>query len=300
MRRLRHIRSDGTLVIEHQSVAALCALSLAPAGVIASCSLWWEPTSQAGRALVIGTFLILASGLLTLAWRRRRTVRIGRGSTLTWETGIECDDPYAVALHQNGERALLLESDDPARVLADARRIARETGAVLLGPDWVVQRSTVPRESTAGSTLHEDGLVWPAQLRASRTSVLAGLFVLVLSVGSIRAESEVSLLSAALPGLSVALAITIGALLAKMRVSVEAGPDGLRAERRGMVSRRELLSVATADVLDVQAVGHASHPERHLLIETVKGPVAVACADGAALRVARFWAQSTSRVSGGT
>jgi hypothetical protein len=126
------------------------------------------------------------------------------------------------------------------------------------------------------------------------------LFVLVLSVGSIHAESEVSLLSAALPGLSVALALTIGAMLARLRVCIDSGPEGLRAERRGLTGGRELLRLAAADILDVHAVGQASHAERHLVIETVSGPVALACAEDTARRVASFWSQNASRAIGGT
>jgi hypothetical protein len=300
VRRLRHIRSDGTVVIEHESAAAHCVLALLPAGAIASLAWFWEPTGADGRVLVTASFLLVAGVLLMLAWRRRRSVHVGRDSTLSWETGIESDDPYVVTLVQNGQREPLLEADDPARVIADARRIARETGAALVGPEWVVEPRGVSRAPRALATLHEEGLLWPAQLRASRTSVLAGLFVLVLSVGSIHAESEVSVLSAALPGLSVALALLIGAMLARMRVRIDSGPDGLRAERRGLSGARELLRLAAADILDVHAVGHASHAERHLVIETVNGPVAVACAEDTARRVASSWSQNASRAIGGT
>ncbi|HET9932576.1 MAG TPA: hypothetical protein VFQ35_17860 [Polyangiaceae bacterium] len=284
-------------MIEHRSVAALCTLAAVPATLIAATAWIWQPSWALGRALVTACLAALFAALWVLAAGRRRTIRVERGSTLTWETGIESDDPYGVALHQNGVRELVIENNDPARVLADARRLARETGAVLLGPEWIAGRRTAPRDPSSFPAISAEGLVWPAQLRASRTSVLAGLFVLVLSAGSIRAESEVSLLSAALPGFSVVLALLIGALLAKLRVVVEASPAGLRAERRGVGAPRTLLNLPLESVLDVNAVGHPSHPETHLLIETVDGPVALTCAEETARGVARTWA-SSRRASG--
>ena len=298
MRRLRHIRSDGTVVIEHRSVASLCVLSLLPATAIASLAWFWQPTWSGGRALVSACLGLVAATLMLLATWRKRTLRVERGSAITWESGIESDVPYGVALHHHGERRLLLENDDPARVVADARRIARETGAVLLGPDWLLEQSGGPRDPRGLSTQHEEGLLWPTQLRTSRTTVLAGLFVLVLSAGSIRAESEISWLSAALPGLSVALALLIGFMLAKLRVHVDSGPDGLHAERRGVGAPRALLKLPLSEVLEVHAIGHASHPERHLLIETVHGPVSLSCAEAPARRIARFWSRAAGRVAG--
>ena len=282
-------------------MAALCALAAFPATVIAATSWVWQPTWVGGRALVTAVWVLVLAGLGLLAAKHRRAVRVERGSTLTWETGIESDDPYAVALPQNGARQVLLEDSDPARVLADARRVARETGAVLLGPEWVSERRASVRPAGTFSTpISAEGLVWPYQLRASRTAVLAGLFVLVLSAGSIRAESEVSLLSAALPGISVVLALVVGAFLAKLRVFVEAGPEGLRAERRGVGAPRTLLTLPLASVLDVNAVGHPSHPETHLLIETLDGPVSLNCAEETARGVARSWAASARRAAGAT
>lgn len=280
-------------------MAALCALAAFPTTVIAATSWVWQPTWAGGRALVTAVWVFVMAGLFLLASKRRRRVRVERGSTLTWETGIESDDPYSVALHQNGSRELLIEDSDPARVLADARRVARETGAVLLGPEWVSeQRSALRAPATFAPSIQAEGLVWPHQLRASRTTVLGGLFVLVLSAGSIRAESEVSLLSAALPGISVVLALIVGAFLAKLRVFVEAGPEGLRAERRGVGAPRTILTLPLASVLDVNAVGHPSHPETHLLIETLDGPVSLNCAEETARGVARSWAASACRPAG--
>lgn len=297
MRSLRHIRSDGTVVIEQRSVASLCALSAFPAAIMAGTAWVWVPTWAGGRALVSACFIAAVGVLAALAWNRRRAFRIEPGSTLTWETALESDDPYTVALYQSGAREVVLQGDDPARVLADARRVARETGAVLRGPDWVSVRPR-RREPVGLTALSAEGLIWPSQLRASRTTVLAALFVLVLSAGSIRAESEVSLLSAALPGGSVVVALLIGTFLAKLRVVVHAGPEGLRAERCGLGAPRKLLELPLESVIDVHAVGHPTHPERHLLIETVDGPVGLTCADALARKVAQYWTGSARRVSG--
>lgn len=294
MRRLRHIRSDGAVVIEQRSVAALCALSLLPASGIAATAWVWVPSWAGGRALVTVCFLVVLGVLGALAWTRKRTLHVAPGTALTWETALESDDPYSVALHRSGTRELLLEGDDPAQVLADARRIARETGAVLRGPEWVAARAA-RRDPGPRAALSIEGLIWPSQLRASRTTVLGALFVLVLSAGSIRAESEVSLLSAALPGVSVVAALLIGTFLAKLRVVVEAGPEGLRAERRGLGAPQKLLSLPLESIIDVHAVGHPSHPERHLLIETVDGPVSLTCAGTLARRVAQYWTGSARR-----
>jgi len=282
-------------VIEQRSLAELCLLSLVPLAVIASLAWFCEPTWSGGRALVSASYGLIVLLLLRLGLLRQRTVRIAAGSTLTWEAGIESDDPYAVHLHQGGSHALLLEGDDPARVLADARRIASAAGALLIGPEWLVERQGAPAESNAPAASSEEGLLWPAQLRTSRTALFGGLFVLVVFVGSIRAESELSLLAATLPLLTVVLAFALAAVLGKMRICIHSGPDGLRAERRGLGAPRPLLSVPLKSLRAVHAVGHPNYPERHLLVETDAGLVSLQCAETTARRVARLWTINTRR-----
>ncbi|MFZ5891345.1 MAG: hypothetical protein ACOY0T_09865 [Myxococcota bacterium] len=294
MRRLRDIRSDGAVIIQQRSVAALCVLSLVPAAVIASLAWWWVPTWNGGRGLVTACLALVTLVLLRLAWTRQRTLHVQRGSALTWHNGLESDDPYGLILHQGDQRELLIEAEDPAEVVAGARRIARETGAVLLGPDWLAERSLTRRDPASVSETSEEALLWPAQLRTSRTTLFGGLFVLLVFIGSINAESEVSLLSAMLPLLAVVLALVIAWQLARLRLRVHSGPSGLRAERIGLFGVRPLLSVPLDSLGDVHALGHPSHPERHLLVETRNGPVSLPCAEASARRVARFWGRRSS------
>ncbi|MGC4088592.1 MAG: hypothetical protein QM756_11985 [Polyangiaceae bacterium] len=123
--------------------------------------------------------------------------------------------------------------------------------------------------------------------------------MLLASIGSIRAESELSLLSAILPVLAVALAVGLGLFLRQLRVRVHSGPHGLRAEQATFGAPRPLLTVPLEALGAVHAVGHPNHPERHLLVETQDGPVSLACADAAARQVARYWAANARVRTGG-
>jgi hypothetical protein len=216
-------------------------------------------------------------------------VRVKADDELSWEPCIDGDDPYRVVLVQGAERVLLLEHDSPAVVLESARRVSAETGARLVGPDWLAPRTSVSGGMPASprAALSVVGLSSSGQLRTAIATLGGSVFVLLVFLVSVKAEAGVSLLSAALPLASVFLPALIGAYLSSLRVRATRGPDGIQAERVIFGRPVKLLSVPADTILSVHAVGHAPHPERHVLIDTLSGPRAFALAGEAARELAQ-------------
>jgi hypothetical protein len=189
---------------------------------------------------------------------------------------------------RDGEKTPLLEQDDPAFVLSSVRRIAAETGASLLGPPWLLPRSdSVPASSrTRLAPISVVGLASSGQLRTAAATLGASLFVMVVFLFSVKNEPAVSLLSVVLPLATVAVTALIGAGLWSLRIRASIGSAGILAERVLFGRPLRLLSLPAETILGVYAIGHAPHPERHLLVDTNEGPRAVALAGEAARRLA--------------
>jgi hypothetical protein len=247
-----------------------------------------SPTWSGGRALVTGVLGALIALVAWLALPRKQALRVSGESELIWETCTDGDDPYRVLLAQGGRRLPLLEHDDPAVVLASARRVAAETGARLVGPAWLFpQASASPNAASPPvSPVSVVGLSSSGQRRTATACLGGAAFVLLVFLVSVKAEAGVSLLSAALPLASVLVTALIGAYLSSLRVRATRGLDGIHAERVVFGLTKPLLHVPPDAILSVQAIGHAPHPERHVLVDTVHGPRAFALAGEAARQLA--------------
>jgi hypothetical protein len=234
--------------------------------------------------LVTGVLGALILAVARLALPRKRVLRVTAESQLVWETGIDGDDPYRVLLVQGDRPVPLLEHDDPAVVLESARRVQAETGARLLGPAWLSPQPA--SNGVARPPVSVVGLSSSGQLRTATACLGGAAFVLVVFLVSVKAESGVSPLSAALPLASVLITALIGASLWSLRVRATRGPEGIRAERVVFGIARQLLHLPANAILSVEAVGHAPHPVRHVLVDTTDGPRAFPLAGEAARTLA--------------
>ena len=289
MRVLRDIRSDLVTVVDHPPGAA-ASIALVPFSAMLLLCWLGSPTWPAGRLLVTGALGALIVLVARLALPRKRTLRVTADSELSWEPCIDGDDPYRVVLVQGEERVLLLEHDSPAVVLGSARRVSAETGARLVGPAWLVPRGAVSNGNGAPAVpvapVSVVGLSSSGQLRTASATLGASLFVLLVFAVSVKAEAGVSLLSAALPLASVLITALIGAYLSSLRVRATRGPGGIQVERVVLGRHANLLDIPAESILSVHAVGHAPHPERHVLVDTLDGPCAFALAGEAARQLA--------------
>lgn len=286
MRVLRDIRSDRVTVVDHPPGAA-ASIALVPFSAMLLLCWLGSPTWSGGRLLVTAVLGALILVVARLALPRRRVLRVSAECELFWETGVDGDDPYRVLLRQ-GERAVpLLQHDNPAVVLSDARRVQAETGARLVGPAWL---SPGPASSGAisppVSPISVMGLSSSGQLRTATACLGGAAFVLVVFLVSVKAEPGVSLLSATLPLASVLVTALIGAYLSSLRVRATRGPEGIRAESVVFGRSKLLLHLPASAILGIEAVGHAPHPVRHVLVETADGPRAFPLAGEAATELA--------------
>jgi hypothetical protein len=272
VRILRDIRSESVTLVDHPPGAA-ASIALVPFSAMLMLCWFGSPVWSGGRWLVTAALGGVIAVVARLAWPRRRTLRVTPEHQLVLDEGVESEDPYRVLLAHGSERALLLEHDDPAQVLKDARSIARQTSAALVGPEWFSAASQQAGSkwqppSTAVSVV---GMSSSGQARAAWATLGGALFTLVVFLVSVKAESGVSLLSAALPLLSVAATALIGAGLATARVHATLGPRGLRVQEVVFGRQARLLDLPAETILGVHAVGHEPYPERHLLIDTQGG-----------------------------
>ena len=283
MRVLRDIRSDSVTVREHQPGAAAC-VALVPFSVMLLLCWWGAPSWPAGRLVVTAALGAVIAGVVWLALPRKRSFRVTADSELHWEPRIDGDDAYCVTLVQGERRTPLLEHHDPAVVLASARRIATKMGVRLVGPSWLEPGN--PTSAGSPSSVSVVGFSSCGQMRTAVSTLGAAGFVLVVFLVSVKAEAGLSWLSAALPLASVLLTAAIGAYLSSLRVRATRGPEGIHVERVIFGRATPLLSVPAETIVAVHAVGHSPHPARHVLIDTLEGPLAFALAGEAARRLA--------------
>jgi hypothetical protein len=215
-------------------------------------------------------------------------VRITPEHELVLEAGVESEDSYRVLLARGSERALLLEHDDPAQILKDARSIARQTSATLVGPAWfsAANEPASANWQAPSTPVSIIGMSSSGQTRTAWATLGGALFTLAVFLVSVKAESGVSLLSAVLPLLSVAITAVIGVSLSAARVHVTLGPEGLRAREVVFGREASLLELPADTILSVHAVGHEAYPERHVLVDTRSGPRAFLLAGEGARRLA--------------
>lgn len=287
MRVLRDIRSDSATVVDHPPGAA-ASIALVPFSAMLLLCWFGSPTWPGGRWLVTGALGALIMGVARLALPRKRVLHVNPGSELVWETCIDGEDPYRVLLVNGGQRTVLLEHDDPAVVLASARRVTAETGAPLVGPPWLAARASTSHSAPLPvvSPVSVVGLSSSGQLRTAHATLGGAAFVLVVFLISVKAEAGLSLLSVTLPLASVVITALIGAGLSSLRVRATLEPGGLHAERVVFGWQANLLRVPAEAILSVQAVGHAPHPERHVLVDTIDGPRSFPLAGEAAQQLA--------------
>lgn len=289
MRTLRDIRSESVTLVDHPPGAA-ASIALVPFSAMLMLCWFGSPVWSGGRWLVTAALGGVIAVVARLAWPRQRVLRVTPEHQLVLEEGVESEDPYRVLLAHGSERSLLLEHDDPARILKDARSIGQQTSATLVGPDWFSSPTdqASPRWQPPSTSVSVVGMSSSGQARAAWATLGGALFTLVVFLVSVKAESGVSLLSAVLPLISVAATALIGVGLWAARVHATLGPEGLQAHELVFGRQIILLDLPAEAILNVHAVGHEPYPERHVLIDTRSGPRAFLLAgDGARTLAAR-------------
>lgn len=289
MRSLRAIRSE-SIDISVLPDAVAASLSALPFSPMLALAWFYTPGSGYGRALVTLTLGGAIIALCSLAVSRRRRFRLTPASELRWVSGVDGDDPYRAALRTGASEALVLEHNDPALLLTEARRIVSSSGIRAVFPQelepLLAPRDGAPIPVTLRSEARIAGPMFVAQSRAAHAAVGAALFVSIVFLISARAESGLSPLSLALPLISIALVAFIGTALASLELNVTLGPSGLRAERCVLGVRQTLCEIPADSILAVHAVGHPGYPARHALFELREGLLALRVAGDAAHRLA--------------
>lgn len=288
------IRRSGGFGATVLSAIALGAFALAPllsGGAVTS-----------GRAL-LAFVLGLVAGLLAIVARpRARGLRIlldagvidddqgtaralarARGITLT--SGGSTLEHAARARYRAeleldaGERLVLLEDPDPARVLADLRRVLGYVNLPVrpgwgLGDDRTPWRTAPPRR-TETPRVSIRGKPQEAE-RGAGICVAGGALVIgtamgIMHVARIRSGADTSLLSWVLSLSLFGFVVVLAAFLLSDVVVVEIGPDRLRVERHALGLTLSRFEVAAAEIRGATAVGLVPGEPRHLVLETRAG-----------------------------
>lgn len=197
---------------------------------------------------------------------------------------------------EGGERLVLIEDADPARVLSDLRRaLGYLPLAVFSG--WGLSpgaKPWLPRERVAvgDRTVSERGRPRDSELGAG-LCVLGGAVVVGVAMGlmhlaRIRRGAPTDLLSYALSGSLLAFIVVLGLFMVTDRVTAVLEGGRLVVERRALGVRFRRLEIAAQQLHGLWAVGLVPGEPRHLLIATADGLCAVRFfGEGAARAAAR-------------
>lgn len=252
------------------------------------------------RAAFAAVLAIVAVGLLLRARPRERNVRVAldagvidagersfptalaRGVALT--SGGSTLEASAFARYRaelvldGGDRLVVLEDADPARVLHDLRR-ALGYWPLPVTPGWGLGPSAEPWRTHAPPERGELGAPLEERGRPGESELGAGICVLggAVVIGTVMAllhnarfqRGEASAwLSYLLSGLLLGFVVVLGCFMVSDRVTARVRGAELVIERRALGIGWSRLVVPTRQLRALHAVGLAPGEPRHLLIET--------------------------------
>ena len=254
------------------------------------------PSGSASAPLPWLTALVLsgAAGALMLHARvRLRSVNVSSGSVLVWQAGVCGDDTFSVALSA-ADGKVLLEHEDPAVVLSDARRLVQELGCQLVGaPELVLDTSPTFTPPNRGFSIVAPA--WQNQHRAAQALLLCALFVAAVVVLGILPEPiTTAWLSRALPLIGMTLLAGGSAWLLSLRTHVSFTTQGISGGTVVWGRRFASWQIPLEELLSVKAFGHPGHAIRRVVFETRSGPRSVLLAGSGALRVVEAFALKES------
>jgi hypothetical protein len=258
-----------------------------------------------GVALVLGSLRRPASRLefgprLFRTDDRTRAIAEARELLLSGASEDTFEPAYRAELvFDNGQRELLLEYSEPARVMRDlAVLLPRLELPVRLG--WGLPEGARPWQWRPGSqaSTHKAGVLLepitvesPASARRPALALIIGAIALgalqaILITSALNRESNISPLSLALSLSSVVTVLLIGIIVWSRRIIVT-------ADRQVSIQVRILgidlvkLGESKAPVRDAWAVSPEGGTPRHVLIATEAGPLSVPCEGNRAATLAR-------------
>jgi hypothetical protein len=203
-----------------------------------------------------------------------------------------------VVLEDGARQELLLDQEDPARALADLRRIVRELklevrpGWGLTDLDLHLAEHSAPARLTP---IDVQGPRWQGQRRATLASFLGSLFILGVTVFTFsRVAAPASTLANVLPVLFALLIFFASLLLWTMRVRVRVREQGLRLDTCVFHWNFKIYEISARDLLGAQAVAAGTKGPQHVLLETSSGPRAIPIAGPVAKELARAIARASS------
>jgi hypothetical protein len=213
----------------------------------------------------------------------------------------EVADPTyrAELVFESGQRELLLEHSEPARVLRDlAALLPRLELPVRVG--WGLPEGSRPWQSPSSpqsSARNVDGkdeaivLEPPASARRPALALIIGAVVLgaiqaILIISAVKRASHVSPLSLGLALVSVVTVLAIGSIVWSRRIVVITG-ERVAVRVRVFGIDAGTLGEADAPLSDAWPVSPDGGPPRHVLVATAAGPLSVPCEGDAAAGLAR-------------
>jgi hypothetical protein len=238
--------------------------------------------------------LALAAGALIQLGLPKKTVVFGslaslaqgtrRARELALSGTTEAEPPLyrAELVFDDGARVVILEGDEPARVLAGAELVS-ERLALPLSLAWGLERLS-PTELLPSSRASGKGsdpakratlAVYPAQQRVAYATFGGAIFIALVTVALAleppRAARTLTSLSLILPAITVVIGLVLGIVFQTLEARLELR-DGVLARRYCLAGvrfgkPRELCRNVTA----LFAVAPDGGPTRHLLVRTEQG-----------------------------
>jgi hypothetical protein len=204
----------------------------------------------------------------------------------------------AELLLKDGSRRLVLERTEPAGVVRDALRLARQLG-VRVEPGWGLDHPMLA-QLDGSSSAPPRALVQPVtsiaypfrrQHIAAITTIWGGAFVFVvaaaMALSPYRPIDRPSALSILLPGLSVLLVLAVGFWLLGVRERLVLGPTGVTRDRllfgRPIGPRQHF----PGEISGIFPVSPCAGPSLHVLVGTAGETLAFPADAGAGRELAR-------------
>jgi len=214
-------------------------------------------------------------------------------------TGSADVDVYrAELLFKDGSRCLTLERPEPAGVVRDALRLARQLG-VGVEPGWGLDHPMLAqldgsRSAPARAFLEPvTSIAFPFRRQhiAAVTTIWGGAFVFVvataMALSPYRPIDRPSALSIVLPGLSVLAVLAVGFWLLGLRERLVLDSQGVTRDRllfgRPIGPRQHF----PGTISGIFPVSPAPGPTRHVLVGTTREALAFPVDAGAGLELAR-------------
>lgn len=247
-------------------------------------------TTLLAALLFLGVFLVTRPRTLSFPVPRSGRLRLVTRTV---------KDPHHYCVYlgsEDGSEQLVLEHPDPAVVLEEAQRLARDAGLEIeagwglppealrdVAPDGAGDRGASVR---AGSVV---GWRFPWQPEVGGFVLFGGTFELSVFLWVLfHTRSEASGLALALPLLTVLSLFLMSAWLFSARTRVQASREGLRVERVILGRGREILRLPVERIRSAHAVSPQADPPRHLLLLTGGGPISLHLTGEAARRAAEL------------